>query len=118
MTSIVHLDFAPRVDPQVPPETLKFPVVDAEMPVSVAAPLLAKVNVFGALLVPCSVLGNFADAGVKVASAVPVPVSETDCGLLGALSLKVSEPVRAPIAVGEKATNTSHVPPIANWPVQ
>ena len=75
---------------------LKLPVVDAETPVSAALSLLVNVNVLAALLVPAFVFGNFAVAGVKVASAVPVPVTGTDCGLLGALSEKVIEPVRAP----------------------
>ena len=37
---------------------------------------------------------------------VPVPVSETACGLLEALSVMVSAPVREPLAVGVKVTLT------------
>ncbi len=118
MTSIVHLDFAPRVDPQVLEEMLKFPVVEAEIPVSGALSLLVRVNFFAALLVPALVVGNFALTGVKVASAVPVPESATVCGLLGALSLNVSEPVRAPACVGVKLTLTMHLPLIPSWFVQ
>src|ERR1700733_4087527 len=97
---------------------LKLPVVDAETPVSAALSLLVKVSVLAALVVPAFVFGNVADAGVKVASAVPVPVTATDCGLLGALSEKVIEPVRAPSCVGVKETVTRHLPPGTSWPVQ
>src|SRR6267143_4925001 len=38
--------------------------------------------------------------------AVPVPVSETLCGLFDALSVMVSAPVRKPLAVGVKVTLT------------
>ena len=38
--------------------------------------------------------------------AVPVPVSETVCGLLEALSVMVKLPLRVPLAVGVKVTLT------------
>ena len=97
VTWIVHLVLAAKVDAQVLEVIAKLPVVEAETPVSDAVfSLLAKVKVLAALLVPDFVLGNFAVAGVKVASAVPVPESATTWGLLGALSVTVTEPVRAP----------------------
>ena len=95
VTWIVHLVLAAKVDVQVLEVIAKLPVVEAETPVSDAVfSLLAKVKVLAALLVPAFVLGNFAVAGVKVASE-PVPESATTCGLLGALSVTVTEPVRA-----------------------
>lgn len=97
VTWIVHLVLAAKVDAQVLEVIAKLPVVEAETPVSDAVfSLLAKVKVLAALLVPDFVLGNLAVAGVKVASAVPVPESATTWGLLGALSVTVTEPVRAP----------------------
>ena len=48
-------------------------------------------------------------AGVNVAGRTPVPVSVTVCGLLGALSVNVSAPVRAPNTVGVKVTFTVHL---------
>lgn len=39
-------------------------------------------------------------------TATPVPERATDCGLPVALSLILKEPVRAPVAIGEKVTLT------------
>lgn len=44
---------------------------------------------------------------------VPLPVRLTVCGLLKALSVKISAPVTAPVAVGVKVTLTEQVPPAA-----
>ena len=38
--------------------------------------------------------------------AAPIPVSDTVCGLLGALSVIVRVPVRVPVAVGVNVTST------------
>ena len=46
------------------------------------------------------------------------PVSETTCGLLLALSVIVSEPVRVPVAVGAKVTLIVQLPPAATEPPQ
>jgi hypothetical protein len=43
----------------------------------------------------------------------PVPVSETVCGLLGSESVRVSVPLRVPVAVGVKVTFTVQLPPAA-----
>lgn len=85
-------------------ETANGPVVEGEMPVSVLAALLWRVNVLAALLVPTVVLGKVALAGVKVTDTRPVPLSDTLCGLPAALSVMLSEPVREPIWVGVKVT--------------
>ena len=42
-----------------------------------------------------------------------MPVSPTDCGLSGALSVKLNDPLTDPLAVGENVTPTVHVPPAA-----
>ena len=43
-------------------------------------------------------------AGDRLAGIVPVPLNVAVCGVLGALSLTVSIPVRPPGAVGVKVT--------------
>lgn len=43
----------------------------------------------------------------------PMPVSETDCGLLGALSVIVTTAFLAPAAVGVKVTVIVQLPPAA-----
>ena len=56
-------------------------------------------------LVPAVMLPNESEeeADCRVA-AVAVPVSDTDCGLEAALSVKVIAPLRVPVAVGVKVT--------------
>jgi len=95
-TLMVQLPPPLRVEPQVLAETAKSPVVEGEMPVKAVAPLFFRVNVLAALVAPTRVFGKLALAGVKVTCPVPVPVRETDCGLFGALSVTVTEPVRVP----------------------
>ena len=55
---------------------------------------------------PTAVLGNVRLVGVTATGAKPVPVSFTSCGLVAALSAKVSAPVNAPATLGLKATFT------------
>jgi hypothetical protein len=66
--------------------------------------LFVRVTVFAVLEVPTAWLPNDKLAGDVVAWAMPTPLSESVCGLLLALSVTVSVPVRAPVAVGVKAT--------------
>jgi len=87
---------AARLVEQVVAETLKSPVVAVEMPVSATLCLLARVNTFARLVVPTFVAGNVLLPGVNVACAIPVPVSDTVCGLPEALSVMVKVPVRTP----------------------
>ncbi len=65
-TLIVHLDLAARLDEQVVVETLKFPVVTIEIPVSAALCLLESVNTLAALLDPTLVAGKALLVGVNV----------------------------------------------------
>lgn len=95
-TLIVQVDFEPRLDEQVVVETLKSPVVPIEMPVSATPCLLSSVNTLAALVDPTFVAGNVLLAGVNVTPAAPVPVSGTDCGLFGALSVMVMAPELVP----------------------
>lgn len=43
-----------------------------------------------------------------------MPVSETDCGLVASESVNVSVPLRVPVAVGEKVTETLQLAPAAS----
>jgi len=47
-------------------------------------------------------------------AAVPVPVKNTACGLLLALSLKLSVPVLEPVDLGEKVTKAVQLAPAAS----
>ena len=73
-----------------------------------------KVNVLAALVLPTFVLANVALAGVSSACTMPVPESETVCGLPVALSVNERVPVCAPSPVGVKVTLTLHVLPTAS----
>jgi len=52
----------------------------------------------------CKLLAESVTSGLSDA----VPLSATDCGLLGALSEIVTAPVRVPVAVGVKVTPSEH----------
>jgi hypothetical protein len=103
-TLMLQVVLPARLDPQVVDEMAKSPVVDGEMPVTAEAPLFANLKVLAALVPPTAVAGKVALAGVSVISVAPVPVSETVCGLFGALSVTVTVPVRVPVWVGLKVT--------------
>src|ERR1700736_6054468 len=51
--------------------------------------------------------------GVSVTVIPPTPVNATLCDALGALSVKVNDPVRVPVVVGLKLTFTVQLRPIA-----
>jgi len=48
------------------------------------------------------------------AAGNPVPLDETVCGLLFALSTKLNVPSRVPVVVGEKLTDTVQLAPAAS----
>src|SRR2546423_662758 len=72
-----------------------------------ALPVLVRVTVLGALVVvpawPANALGAERLAS-GAAPAVPVPVRAALWGLPAALSVRVSDPVRVPAAVGVNVT--------------
>ena len=84
------------------------PVMATEVTESAALPLLVSVTVCGVpLVVPTGWFANASDAGDNVAAGAPptpVPVRLTDCGELLALSVMVTDAVRAPFVVGLKVT--------------
>lgn len=63
---------------------------------------------------PTAALGSVRLVGFTVSGASPVPVSLTSCGLVLALSLKVSAPVTAPKALGLNVTLTVQLLPAAS----
>lgn len=113
-TSIVQLALEVSIGSQVVEETLKLPVVEIEMFLSIMFWLLLSLNAFAALVVPTTVVGNLKVAGVNVAWALPVPDSATVCGLFEPLSLTESVPVRDPIWVGVNVTSILQLFPGAN----
>jgi len=90
------------------------PVIATLVMVNAAVPLLVRVTVWAELVVPRDWLPNATLVGERLtAGAVPVPERLTVCGLLGALSVKESEAVRLPVAVGVKVTLTVQLAPAA-----
>lgn len=75
-----------------------------------AAPVLANVTICGAELVPSVCAGNESDDGESEAlgagNASPSPLRATASGLDAALLTIASWPVRAPLALGRKTTDT------------
>src|SRR6185312_11102868 len=93
------------------PLVAKSPVAAMPLMCRSEVPVLRTVTVWPVLVVPTTCPPNTREVGVtSTPGAVPLPVSETNCGDPGALSLICSEPVRLPTAVGENVTLTVHVP--------
>lgn len=94
----------------------KSPDVAIELKVSAACPELASVTVCAALVVPVISEAKIRLVGEGVAAGVgatPVPVIETVCGDPLILSEIVTVPVRLPVAVGLKVTETVQAAPPA-----
>jgi hypothetical protein len=75
--------------------------------------LLLTVTVFAALVVVTAWFPKAKVAGLTLTGTTPLPVSETVCGLLLALSVTVRVPVRVPVVVGVNVTLTLQVAPDA-----
>lgn len=87
--------------------------------VSAAVPVFVSVTGCAALVVFTCWLANVRFEGARFTAGagvpeVPVPVRGTTWGLSGELSVKTSEPVRTPGAVGVKITQTSQLKPCDN----
>src|SRR4051812_48323018 len=90
---------------------------------SVASPLLVSVTSCAGLVDPV-----FCDPNARldadsvttgaVGGVVPLPLRATLCGLPAAVSVKLSDAVRVPAAVGLKATATLQLALTASGPVQ
>src|SRR5207302_9688674 len=81
-----------------------------------APPLLVRVTVCAALVVPtrCLPKALLVAESVAVGGVTPVPVSDTDCGLPAASSVMVSVAVRALAAVGVKVRLRTQLAPAAS----
>jgi hypothetical protein len=92
-------------------------LVEATIPVtnSEALPKFVRVTVCAALVLWSGSVGKVKLSGESDArgAEIPVPDSGTVCGLLGALSVKVTEPTAAPLVVGVNVTLKVHTPPTA-----
>ena len=113
VTLMVQLAPGARELPQVL-VSAKSPVIVIPEIASGAFPVFDSVALWAALVVPGAWLPKARLVGENVATgAAPVPVSDTPCGLPEALSATVSEPDRAPMAVGVKVTLTVQLAPEA-----
>jgi hypothetical protein len=114
VTLIVQRAPAPSVVPQVF-VWAKLPVLVIAEIASGALPVFESVVVWARLVVPTNWPPNARLAGESIAiGAVPVPVSETVCGLPEALSVTVTEPDRVPMVAGVKVTLIVQVAPTAS----
>ena len=82
-----------------------------------ALPLLVRVTVCAALVVPTFWLPKLRLLGLRLtagAGVTPVPLSVTDCGLSPALSLMLTLALRAPVTLGVKVTLIVQLLPAGN----
>jgi hypothetical protein len=76
--------------------------------------LLVTVTVLAALVVVTAWFPKARVVGLTVTGTTPLPVNDTLCGLLFALSVIVRVPVRLPVVVGEKVTLIAQFAPAAS----
>ena len=116
VTLTEQFDPAARVLPQVF-VCEKSPVAETDVMLKLAVPVFEIVMVWAALDVFTTRLPNvrlFEDSDTAGAGALaPVPLSATLCGLPVALSAIENVPVRVPVAVGVKMTDTVQLDPAA-----
>jgi hypothetical protein len=106
VTLTVQLLLTARLVPQLL-VCVKSPLAVMLAMLAAAVPVFDTVTGWDALLLPSTCAAKVRLLVETVMTgAVPVPVRETDCGLLEALSMTVSVPVRVPLAVGVKVTLT------------
>jgi len=122
-TLIKQLAPAATEPPQVPvPEKAKSPLIrKLLLKVRDEVPVLVSVTDCVALVVPTLVLGKVSEAGERLTVAPelddpPVPESGMICGVLGALSNRLTCAVRVPEAVGVNFRLTVQLPPVATVP--
>jgi hypothetical protein len=107
VTLTVHETPAPRVEGDIGQELLrvKSPLTAIPVMLNATVPVLLRVTVCAALVLPTSWAANVRlDAERLRAGPRPVPERLTVCGLPGASEEMVSSPVFAPGAVGVKVT--------------
>ena len=79
--------------------------------VTVVLKLLVSVTETGLLVVPTVRLEKLSLLEDRLTGKTPVPVALMVCGLLLALSVMVTDPVAAPVAVGVKVTEMAQLDP-------
>lgn len=115
VTLIVQNFPAPNVVPQLFVSTKSpafLPVIPTFVMLRLVLPLLVIVTGSGPSVVPTFWLPKFRVVLERL-TTVPVPVSETVCGLPAALSVIETEAVRMPFAVGLKVTLMLQLAPAA-----
>src|SRR6266478_3608718 len=106
VTLTVQLVLTARLVPQLL-LCAKSPLAVMLATLAAAVPVFDTVTGCDALLPPSTCAAKVSVlVDTAMTGAVPVPVSETVCGLFEALSVIVSAPVREPLAVGVKITLT------------
>ena len=116
VTPTAQLAPAARLVPHVLLEIAKGPLISTLEIVRVVLWRLVRVTVTGALVVFTATVPKFNELADRVTGELellPVPLRLTVCGLFPALSVKVSVPVAAPVAVGVNVTPTLQVAPEA-----
>jgi hypothetical protein len=112
VTLMLHEVWAAREAPQVLAEMANalalVPVMASPESVMAVLSLFVSVTVFAALVLLTPCLPKARAFTEVVASATPVPVRETACGLFVALSAIESVAVMAPVAAGVKVTLILH----------
>jgi len=113
VTPTVQLEPAATLVPQVLLAMPKGPLAAMADNVSDPLWLLVSVTDFAELVEPTAVVLKLKDVDDSVTGALPVPLRFTVCGLLTALSVKVSVPPAAPSADGVNVTLTVQLAPAA-----
>jgi hypothetical protein len=110
VTEMVHVEPAARLfgDRGQFDVCAKSPEVEIPEIFSASDSLFFTVTVLAALVAVGCVAGNVRLPGVRPSGSKPVPLKDDVCGLFGALSTTVSDPVFAPDAVGVKVTEIVH----------
>jgi hypothetical protein len=85
-------------------KSLVLPTTDKESELRGLDWLFESVIVFGALVVPCSCVGNVTLVGFTSNGTTPVPVIGTACGLVIASCVMISVSLSAPRILGVKTT--------------
>jgi hypothetical protein len=116
VTPTMQLAPAARLAAQVLLAIAKAPLIPMLEKVRDTLWRLVRVTVMAALVLPTATAPKFKVLAERVTGELvllPVPVRFTLWGLFGALSVNVSVPVAAPVAVGVKVTPTAQLAPAA-----
>jgi len=121
VTLNVHLPPAATVAPQgfVPEGTAEKSPLATRLEILKAPPeLLVSVTVLGALVVPTVCALKLRLAGDNETGTAPVPDAAMNCGLPAPEVARATEPLTAPVLVGEKVTANVHFAEGASEPPQ